>query len=1662
MEIDPLKTTTIIRDAYLRYLKTIKPFQDEELRQEFAQAIESPNLLIKGPLVQIALPYRKDCSIKALVEDGVLAKGFAQLCSPALPYERDLYSHQVRAIRKAVEGRNLVVSTGTGSGKTEAFLIPIFNYLLHEGETGTLIQPGVRALLLYPMNALANDQMKRLRRILQNYPQVTFGRYINIDETPDKKSTAQEYFQNTYPDEPMLDNELKSREEMHAAPPHILLTNYAMLEYLLLRPSASPLFDNVTGSHWRFIVIDEAHIYNGANATEIAMLLRRLQDRVAGDKHGRIQAIATSATLGRGRDDFGAVADFASHLFNKPFVWNENDENLQDVIGADLLPIQSLGPVWGRGAPDLYGVLHEIIDESNLSPTARISKLESAAAKEGVPDNILQQASLAAQQGTDLVSQRWLYNVFNGDDRLRQLLEALKAIPSLINQVALTVFPDSADPGQTLVDLVALAVMARTGSEEMPLLPARYHVFARALEGAFICLNKDGHNNNEPRLFLNRQKFCPTCQSRIFELANCTRCGVAYLVGKEKPGGELDENPQKFQINPNNLYLVQDSALYLSESVRGSSYYVFLEQSSEEDEDETIIQESDPDQDHEPEHLNKRWLCPECGLIQERQSSRQCTCQAKLLVIYQVDLGRKKTLRRCVSCSTRSSSGAIYRFLTGQDAPVSVLASALYEQIPPANDEKYSNIPGEGRKLLNFTDSRQNAAFFAPYLERAHMRSLRRALIVKTLKSITLTTSDPIRLQDIVQPLMNQAKQVGLYNPQDSPMDRQQRMAIWLMQDFTPLDRRISLEGLGLIRFEPHIDPNWRIPEVLAEDPWNMDRRTAFRLIRNLLNTLRLQGAVTYLLPDQNIFRHADFKPRNRMLYVRSQGSDAQKGVFAWLPATGHRNARLDYLERILLERQLSPERAKQVALDTLRALWDYLDSSSSPWREVFPGKDVSRPKIGWIHQVDHALWEVIPTLDRLDGWFICSRCKNIYPQGVDDVCMTYGCSGHLEPLSSRSEVISENLYRQLYLSDQVFPLSAEEHTAQWTPKAGAEVQDHFIKGEINVLSCSTTFELGVDVGDLQAVLMRNMPPTTANYIQRAGRAGRRTDSAAYVLTFAQRRPHDLTYYAEPEKMVAGEMTPPYVPLSNVKIIRRHLHSVVFGSFFRWAKQNAGSEYRLVGDFFLSDSGPNGRDLLNTYLRNRPDSLQIALKNVIPRSLWTELGVSDWSWVTELTNEDGTGVLDLAFDEFTQDDKYMNDLILQINQEWLNSRNAKLLDWIKALDRVLNNIRGRDLLGFLGGRNVLPKYGFPTDVVDLRTAHLAATPEALKIDLSRDLRMAISEFAPGSEVVAAKKIWKSAGLGVHPRRSWETYKYSICHQCGKFHHGLDLPPMCTACSAPLKPKGEFIIPVFGFIAGHDVDNPGEEQPARTYSSQVYFADYDENRVQKFGESTEYALVENVFMEIQQRYSKYGWMALVNDGFGQGFRICPSCGWAQVISFSQNAPVAFGLGQRRGAAKGGHNHPVTGEPCAGTTFTRHLGHRYLTDVLELRIFGTSPLLRKQNAMLSLMYALLDGASKTLGIRRDDIDGTLFFRNFGDPPSLILFDTTPGGAGHVEHIQNSLRQAAEAGLKKVESCQCGQPNGDTSCYNCLRNYRNQRFHDDLQRIYAIQLLRMIVNT
>ena len=1654
MALHPLKTTDHLRNAYIRYLKTIKPFQDPFLRQQFAAAIEKEDFLVKGPLVEISLPFKTGSSIKDLVAEGILSKRFEQVCAAeTMPYERGLYEHQEKAIRKLNGGRNVVVATGTGSGKTETFLIPIIDYLLKEEAQGTLGQPGVRALLLYPMNALANDQMKRLRGLLANYPAITFGRYVG--ETVDEKEKALQTFKENYPDEPMLDNELLSREEMQDAPPHILLTNYAMLEYLLLRPRDSKLFDGPTGDHWHFIALDEAHVYDGANATEIGMLLRRLEDRVRREGKKPMQVIATSATLGRGREDYPDVVKFAQNLlFDSRFEWVEDDEERQDVVEAARQPVEALGKTWGRANPALYPALLKMVETQTGAPGEGNMKDEFAAIcrEYDVPEETIRDALESIEGPAEQKANVLLYNLLRGDENLHRLQTKLKDEPDFLNDIAPKIFPEVEDAAESVIDLVKLALLAKRYQEDLPLLPARYHVFARSLEGAFVCLNRKAHERAGqaplPSLFLSRYETCPHCGSRVFELANCTRCGVAYLIGNEKRGDEFPEKEQEqFGLKASSLYLTQSSAVsYDQIQATGTEYYVWGNHLNDVDEDEMVVSDADIDALKENPKLEANLICPSCGMIRLAEDPHSCECGVKPVPIWRVDTGKQKTLRRCVTCATRSSSGVIYRFLTGQDAPVSILAEALYQHIPAAKESsKGKDLPGGGRKMLNFTDSRQAAAFFAPYLERAHERILRRRLIMLTFEKNADAQSGHLRMQDFLPRLLKQAEEAGLFTESQSQDERERIAAVWLMQDFSPLDRRISLEGLGLIDFRPIQPKDWEAPEFFKVEPWNLSDQQAYELITVLLNTLRQQGAITYLLENVDLLKtHPEaFAPRNFDFYFRQHTSVAKKHIFGWQPAEGFSNGRLDILKRYLMRSGIAEGATDAHAKQFLMDLWGYLISASSPWKGYLKPKTLMGE--GTVYQIDHRYWEMAPSQESTEGWWVCDKCQSIWRHTLGDACPLYGCEGHLEALEGRKELLKDNLYRDAYTEGAPIPLAAEEHTAQWVAEEAAKIQNRFIQGKINALSCSTTFELGVDVGELQAVVMRNMPPTTANYIQRAGRAGRRTDSPAFVLTFAQRRSHDLNYYRRPVEMVMGKIKPPTAMLSNEKVIRRHLHSVAMAAFFYWALHTKKiPEYQYIGQFFAGGEGLSGPELLREYLSERPEAVLESLRRVIPKGLQEQLQLETWGWIVNLVDDDSDkGILDRAQKEVNSELTEFQTL----EQEAASGSKYRLAENYK---RVRNQIQQRQLIGFLGTRNVLPKYGFPTDVVELKTNHLQI-PKADSIELSRDLRIAISEFAPGSEVVAAKKIWRSQGLRILPNRRLVPYNYAICSECKRFYHSVgELPTVCS-CGQSLRSRetqhGIFIIPEDGFVAANEAPKAQEEPPKRLYSSRVYFADYqspdskDENEESFTPEFELAGDLTTAQHQVFKRYSRYGWLALVNKGYGDGFHICMSCGYAEPI-------------QRGQWPKYPHKSPITGKDCRGSFEKRHLGHRFMTDVLEIKL----PLPQyNDTATYSTLYAILDGASQALGIRREDIDGTICPQGKGEPPTLILYDNVPGGAGHVERISHNLKQVFEAALDRVKNCDCGE---ETSCYNCLRNYRNQFTHDILQRGAAIRELEKVL--
>ena len=330
MMLRPSDSSRRITEFYRRYLLTTFHMNDPAYDEQLRAALSEDKAIADGPYLSVTDPYEKGCTLETLAQEGVIPQSMVPL--HLLPSDCPLFAHQEQAVRRAVMGRNLIVTTGTSSGKTECFMIPLIAELLAEQERGTLGK-GVRALLLYPMNALVNDQVRRLRTMLKGTG-ITFGKFTG--ETEETYDAALPLYQDEVrgerkegvPDDaPEPENELISREQIRETPPHILITNYAMLEYLLLRPGDNALFTETNARTWRTIVLDEAHTYNGSKGIEVASLLRRLKAALSDSESARhLQFILTSATLG---DNDQEIVAFGQNLCGESFA-------PEDIIRASI------------------------------------------------------------------------------------------------------------------------------------------------------------------------------------------------------------------------------------------------------------------------------------------------------------------------------------------------------------------------------------------------------------------------------------------------------------------------------------------------------------------------------------------------------------------------------------------------------------------------------------------------------------------------------------------------------------------------------------------------------------------------------------------------------------------------------------------------------------------------------------------------------------------------------------------------------------------------------------------------------------------------------------------------------------------------------------------------------------------------------------------------------------------------------------------------------------------------------------------------------------------------------------------------------------------------------------------------------------------------------
>ena len=1603
MSLNPVTASRQIFNRFSSYITTTFRLNNEELNRQIENILSEPGKFAKGPILEIIPPFLAGRNLIQLMEEGVLHSSFKQLNTDALPLERPLFYHQEQAIRTiSQEEKSAVVATGTGSGKTETFMIPILNHLFKEEEKGTL-NPGVRALLLYPMNALANDQIKRLRTLLANRPEITFGIYTG--ETENKYEAALEKYTRMFQADP-LPNEIICREKMRESPPHILLTNYAMLEYLMLRPADNVFFQGVFASYWKHIVMDEAHTYTGAKGIEIAMLLARLKNAI-GVKKGDLRFILTSASLGKGQEDAKLVARFASRLTGE-------DVTESQVIVATHRKQSNLADSWGKPHPSLYAELQTWLDDE--LPAKEI--VEKTLKKKGVPSF---QISEFADQVKYNVSKA-LFSLLEGDGRTLQVIEFVKESPVDLHLLAEKFFGEETSAIEYTRSFLDLCNKVRLRSEDKALLPARFHFFVKALEGAFIAFP------SIPKISLERIRWVyeDEAKYKAFELGACTRCHGLYLIG------EIETTDDGYS------YLEPVANDYNMESTQKLEFFALAEEAELTLDNEDDVLEGLGLQF--PSFKNYR-MCVYCGGIAFENDAHLCACpNPRTIRLIKVN-HKGRAVHKCGLCGSVSSrAGVVRRFYLTEDAISSVLSTALYQEIPGrkiqvntfVEESIFGNTPETAataenymaKQLLVFSDSRQNAAFFAPYLDTTYGELLARNLLVKTLDEYrSECLENKWSLTDFnrrIQQLVTKYEVID-----ESPESLEQAVWKWIMREFAMGTGRFSLENMGLLAFLPDFD-RLKNPEMLWSfkdlQEAGIDPAEAKVLYSFLLDQFRRNRAVVF--PEMVSPNDEVFAPQNQQggFWIRKPaGLEAHPRGYSlkgWLPAGASSNTRLDYLDKILSASGV--ENAQVEAEKLLNNLWLTLIDHRSPLLSFMESETI--PGAGKIYMLNPSLYKVIPVQDNPDViYYSCDKCYRTTRFNIRNICPSYRCSGKLSPINFDKK-FKDNHYRKLYLEMKPETMVAHEHTAQLATEYAAQVQTDFIKGKINVLSCSTTFELGVDVGELETVFMKNVPPTPANYAQRAGRAGRRIDATAFALTFARLASHDFNQFNSPNRMISGVVKPPHFDINNEKIAKRHLYACAFAQF--WRKH---SEYfKDVEAFFCSD----GPDLFKSFLSTRPPSLSEALKRIFPKSLQRELGIHDWTWVDELYGADG--VMTKAVSEVRGD-------LAEIDYAIAKAVESENYNVAGHLQKVRKTIGSRPLINFLAQKSLLPKYGFPVDVVNmdvnLHTSH------AKNIDLSQDMQIAIAEYAPDSQVVANGRLWTSRYVKRIANKDLVRYHYLQC-RCGYFHKQLDVKGAleeikCPNCDSMQSYSSIFVVPEFGFVAEAKTKDPGTTRPERTYACRKFFSGVG-NR-----EKTE--LINLGKSKVMVSALTHGVLTVINNGLGPGFYLCRFCGYG---TCNTKPPLR-------------HKAPY-GRECSGTFERVSLGYDLETDIVQINCLQSLQGLQQSYGFWdSLLYSFIEGMCQELEIERNDVDGTLYIDQ-GGSRNLILFDIVPGGAGHVKRILDPDVFVAilQSGLRILENCTCGGDQGDTSCYGCLRNYQNQFVHDVLRRDYAIKALRKIL--
>lgn len=1615
------------------------------------------------------------------------------------PEDRRPYKHQTeswKAMLGEAKGKTIVVTSGTGSGKTECFMVPVLQDLVNQNQQGA-----VQAIFLYPLNALMDSQRKRVAAWCKALnPQVTFAIYNGDTEESSNK-----------PEEKAALPELISRDAIRKTPPQILFTNPTMLNYMLLRNKDRPILKKSQGQ-LRWILLDEAHTYTGSAAAELALQLRRVL-QAFNVTVNEVNFAVTSATMGDSEDAQIRLKTFVSQLTGK------QPEDIVIIGGQRIIP--ALNEV---KAQDCLKKINKDLNTSiNLEQVEQMRKKlnrKAAVSLHELGECFDKKLASAAKTNKD---------THQHDESAREkLLQVIDALGEKVESL-------NAD------------------GTDSALLPTRIHLFARSIGGVYTCVNPECTRPKDTRLPIGRlttyqRTHCSECGAPLLEVCTCGDCRGILVTGEanEDKGfrqrstiTHIDDNPFGIELEELTEQETEDDEKP-EQSADGyeTFYYAMPEKKLTETGDNCLYYKVTEDQIENSEEKGyffvsggTEFKSPGNGLwtefrITNDRRSRCPHCRALTT--------RVKYLRASAQFSGRALAEIFLQ--EAQPMPIDKAESGNSEQ---------GKVLYEGKKYIAFTDSRQGTATSAQAInndmERVWLRSeiFRRlyklgeykreqpeewtkkdeeslttlkatletnpaflsnmlspeieALEKKKRQEATITGPKPVKwdvlLEDILhystsfRDLFTHLSSARINTTLSDDEQLKAYLNALIFDQFGSVSRqRSSLETMGLVHLEypnlAHATRPTDLPEPLSGQDWRDFLKLALDYHIRGNKNLQVKKEEQRWSTVSNAYRPI-FPPNS-----------AKEGVDKWPQVRTGDNGTVNLLQPrlvLLLCAALGYHKVDNLKENKdkinrlLKDAWDFLSKKILDGNEDngytlnLLGNEV---KIcistkSYLCPVDKVLLDTVfcgysPHLSgrltpgNIERFRIATQEVEKEGEKKPPLCTfeTPFCPplAEGEDNKSISRWLKENfkqhkeagLYNdwleRAFLETNIY--LAGEHSAQINRKTLSKREKDFNEGRLNILSCSTTMEMGVDIGGISEVVMNNVPPQSANYLQRAGRAGRRAETKCLAFTFCPASPIGVATWQNPKAPITGKTDMPLLKMDSGILIQRHINAFFFYAFAQKHNFTNGNQQQgaigvdsQVQDLFPTAGEAENQDCYNEFCTFLNELISEKQQASVDKENWETL----YTQLVEGTYKENSSISDAAEATKASLEQLKEAYTKQIEALTEIKKKVDRVYRQKALEHQIKNLKEKNLLSYLAEQNFLPSAGLPTGLVECQLGEQKSKKDSYRpISVTRHLSRSILEFAPGTQLVCNEWVYEPEGIVMKSQYQQAAELYAVC-TCGNCGHSfvergtIDSKTPCPQCgSQKLKSldgivaeKGKFtrVVEPAGFTVSV------QHRPKRHVRNDKQFQmllpqllnmapwpkDKDNTNGQKLKLRTS-ADTDNPQI------------LFFNKGtYGHGFALCCTCGRMKAENSGE---------EQNNNPLGTHNHLHTGGPCSGTVL-RHIvpAARYNTDFVEMRCYDKDGgHITDQSLLRSLGVVLSRELTHHLGVNEDEVD-------FGYNPvtgSVFLYDTAVGGAGYSTLLLDYREEVLQRALDSLNACNCAK-----ACTQCLIDRRSQWYIADLDR-------------